>query len=240
MMVFIEKNHTITYHNIDKLPTRIDITFSSYCKNKHFLTHNWPLVTLDHITVIFENVPYLHSQLIPIYQPCWTMSLEVVVKISIIRQFLPLSDLEWPCIIWWFLYKKISLFTYHNIDKLPTRIDITFSSYCKNKHFLTHNWPLVTLDHITVIFENVPYLHSQLIPIYQPCWTMSLEVIVKISIIRQFFAPKWPWMTLHNMMVFILKNPLHEVHSVLNFWFCTMYTHEIIAQKVSKSTFGPP
>jgi len=46
----------------------------------------------------------------------------------------------------------------------------------KNR-FLTPNWPLMTLDHMTVIFQNVPPLHLDLALKYEPCATFLHRVI---------------------------------------------------------------
>ena len=81
----------------------------------------------------------------------------------------------------------------------------SFTTNITQKHILTHNWHLGTLDCITVILENVPLLHSHFVLIYQPCQTLSLEVVAKISISWQLFAQKRPWMTLDDMTVFYQK-----------------------------------
>ena len=46
-------------------------------------------------------------------------------------------------------------------------------------------------------------------------------------------------MTLDDMTVFIKNVPLDDVHSVLKLLYAPMYTHNVIAKKVSKPTFDP-
>ena len=98
-----------------------DLVNRSYCffKNahNHALTPKSPLLTLDHMTVLFENVSLPHALLVP---------------------------------------KK------SNVSDLVNR------SYCffKNahNHALTPKSPLLTLDHMTVLFENVSLPHALLVP----------------------------------------------------------------------------
>ena len=46
-------------------------------------------------------------------------------------------------------------------------------------------------------------------------------------------------MTLDDMTVFIKNVLLDDVHSVLKLLYAPMYTHKVIANKVSNPTFDP-
>ena len=53
---------------------------------------------------------------------------------------------------------------------------LVFELSPKNR-FLPPNWPFLTLDHMTFLFENIPLPHSLLVPKYQLCRTLSLGII---------------------------------------------------------------
>ena len=77
----------------------------------HNLTPIWTLVTLDHMTVLFENVSLPHALLVPKKSNV----LDLVTRNYCFFKtpkitFWPLSDLYWPWITWPFCLK---LFPYH-------------------------------------------------------------------------------------------------------------------------------
>ena len=63
-----------------------------------------------------------------------------------------------------------------------------------NNRFLTPNWPFMSMDHLPVLFEKIPLPHSLLVPKYQMCQTLSLEVIA-----FWIFFNYWPYLTLGNL-----------------------------------------
>ena len=85
--------------------------------NNRFLPPNWPFLTLDHMTFLFENIPLPHSLLVPKYQLCRTLSLGIIgfwiyFKIFTISTAYSLKGhLEW-------IDMQITM------DQLPTRMDI--------------------------------------------------------------------------------------------------------------------
>ena len=102
---------------------------------------------------------------------------------------------------------------------------LVFELSPKNR-FLTPNWPFMTLDHLTVLFENVPPLHLHLVPKYEPCANFLHRVIT--FFIFGVFCPSLPPPEIvrapktigHIYSLWAISTPPYDI--------CTMYGSWVI------------
>ena len=122
----------------------------------------------------------------------------------------PQSHLYWPWITWPFCLK---MFPYQHALLVPKKSnvsDLVNRSYCffKNaqNHALTPKSPLLTLAHMTVLFENVSLPHALLVPQKS---NVSDLVIRSYCFLKtpqnHVFTPKSPLLTLDHMTGFVRK-----------------------------------
>ena len=89
---------------------------------------------------------------------------------------------------------------------------------------ITSNWHFLSLDHLTILFEKIPLPHSLLVPKYQMCQTLSLEVIA-----FWIFFNYWPYLTLGNLFCkkkkqvhicgpWAISVPLYYICTMSSFW----------------------
>ena len=194
------------------------------------------------MTVLFENVSLPHALLVPKKSNV----LDLVTRNYCFFKtpkitFWPLSDLYWPWITWPFCLK---LFPYH-MHFLSQRNQMC---WILSLGVVTPKWPLVTLDHMTVLFENVSLPHALLVP-----KKSSVSDLVNRSYCffknaqNHALTPKSPLLTLDHMTVLfenvslphaLLVPKKSNVSDLVNRSYCFLKTPKITIWPLFFSDLG--